>query len=257
MRESHSWIQSGLTLNQAGWRGPRIEATLVAAIYRFHPRFEPVRPPVWWGDTGTAPKRASAEGGDIMPVGDGIVLIGVGARTQPKAAVEIARGLFDAGAAHTVIAAQLPQSGIDEPLERYFTQCSPDVVTYRPDVVDRITCQELRRAPNGAEIAVHPRAGVHLLDVLSEALRAPTLNAIATGTDSHDDVAEQWDDGNGALALEPGVVIAFERNARTNKRLGQAGIEVIEVPGSELARLGVGAHGLCCPIVRDAVGRAG
>lgn len=252
MRESHSWIQPGMTLNQAGWRGPRSEAALVAAIYRFHPLFELAPPRVWWGDTDAAASRACAEGGDIMPLGSGVVLIGVGARTQANAALEIARGLFEGGAAHTVIAAQLPQPG-SETLECVFTQCAPDVVTYRPDVVDRISCQELRPAAHAGGIAVQTRAGVHLLDVLSEALRAPTLNAIATGTDSHDDATQPWDDGNGVLALQPGVVIAFERNTHSNQRLRQAGIEVIEVPGSELTRVGARAHALVCPIMRDAV----
>jgi arginine deiminase len=256
MRESHCWIQSGMTLNHAGRRGPRHEASLVAAVYRFHPRFETASPPVWWGDAGTAQHRASTEGGDIMLFGNGVVLIGVGARTQPRAALEIARALFEGGAARTVIAAQSPRSGDDAPLERYFTPCSPDVVTYRPDVVDRITCQELRRAAGGAGVAVQPRAGVHLLDVLSEALHAPTLHAIPSGADSHDDAGDAgnaWDDGNGALALAPGVVLAFERNAQTNRRLRQAGIEVIEVPGSEFARLGGALRSFCNPIVRDAV----
>lgn len=252
MRESHSWIQPGMTLNQAGWRGPRSEAALVAAIYRLHPRFEAAPPRIWWGDTDAAAHRACAEGGDIMPLGSGVVLIGVGACTQAHAALEIARGLFEGGAAHTVITAQLPQPG-RETLECVFTQCAPDVVTYRPDVVDRITCQELRPAAHAGGIAVQTRAGVHLLDVLSEALRAPTLNAIATGTDSHDDATQPWDDGNGVLALQPGVVIAFERNTHSNQRLRQAGIEVIEVPGSELTRVGARAHALVCPIMRDAV----
>ncbi len=252
MRESHSWIQTGITVHHAGWRGPRSEAPLAAAVYRFHPRFEAVPPPFWWGDGAAASKRTSAEGGDVMPLGNGVVLIGVGARTQPQAALEIARGLFEGGAAHTVIAAQLPQPG-SETLEKVFTQCAPDVVTYRPDVVDRISCQELRPDPHASGVAVHQRAGMHLLDVLSEVLHVPTLNSIATGTDAHDDMADPWDDGNGALALRPGVVVAFERNARTNARLRQAGIDVIEVPGCEFARLGAGIHALVCPIARDAV----
>jgi arginine deiminase len=254
LRESHSWIQSGVTLNQASWRGPRGESLLVAAIYRYHPRFGAAQPRIWWGDVTTPARRACAEGGDIMPLGHGVVLIGVGGRTQPQAAIEIARGLFEGGAAHTVIAAQLPCS-TNVPLDHFFTQCSPDVVTYRPDVVDRIACQELRPTSQPGGIGVHKRAGVHMLDVLSQALHTPTLNAIASGADfndSHDALAGPWDDGNGVLALAPGVVLAFERNVRTNRRLREAGIDVIEVPGSELARVGT-AHGLCCPIVRDAL----
>jgi arginine deiminase len=261
LRDSHSWVHAGTLINHASWRGPRSESLLVDAVYRFHPRFEPVRPRVWWGNgAAVGAARPSADGGDVMTLGKGVVLIGTGARTQPQAAVQIARALFEAGAAQTVIAAQLPRpgprSGPDmgpaDALERIFTQCSPDVVTYRPDVVDRIACQELRPGAHGTAVAVQARAGMHLLDLLSEVLGAPTLNAIATGADQHDDDDAPWDDGNGALALEPGVVLGFERNARTNRRLRQAGVEVIEVPGSELARVGASAHALCCPIAREA-----
>ncbi len=254
LRESHCWIQSGLALNFAGRHGTRPEALLVAAVYRFHPRFSAAQPRVWWGDADAPAPGGSAEGGDIMALGHGVVLIGTGARTQPHAALQIARGLFEDGAAHTVIAAQSARH--DEPgapLERYFTQCAPNVVTYRPDVVDHIRCQELRPAGNDGRIQVTPRDGVHLLDVLAQALGAPTFNAIVTACETHDGTGEPWDDGNGALALEPGVVIAFERNARTNKRLRGSGIEVIEVPGSELDRIGTGTRGLCCPIAREAV----
>lgn len=255
MRESHSWVHQGMTLNQAGWRGPRSEALLVAAVYRFHPRFESLPPRIWWGDFpgATGPDYARAEGGDIMPLGRGVVLIGTGVRTQAQAALQIAHSLFEGGAAQTVVVAQMPRLRGNEVLERVFTQCSPEVVTYRPDVVDHISCQEMRPGARGGAITVQPRAGMHLLDVLSEALGAPTLNAIATGADAPDDDTEPWDDGNGVLAVEPGVVIAFERNTRTNKRLRQAGLEVIEVPGDELARVGAATHALCCPIARDAV----
>jgi len=255
MRESHSWVQHGMTLNRAGWRGPRSEALLVAAVYRFHPRFKSLPPRIWWGDNpgSTQTPYACAEGGDIMPLGHGVVLIGTGVRTQAQAALQIAHSLFEGGAAQTVIAAQMPRLRGSEVLERVFTQCSPEVVTYRPDVVDSISCQEMRPGTRGGPITVQARAGVHLLDVLSEALGAPTLNAIATGADAGDLHAEPWDDGNGALALEPGVVLAFERNTRTNKRLRQAGVEVIEVPGDDLARVGAATHALCCPIAREAV----
>ncbi len=253
MRECNCWIQRGVTINLAGWRGQRSEALLMAAVYRFHPRFRHSELRVWWGDAGAPPALARAEGGDIVPLGQGVVLIGVGERTHSQAAVQIARALFDGGAAKTVIAAQLPREGWGVALNRVFTQCSPDVVTYRPDVVDRMTCQELRPAPHAAGIQVRARAGEHLLDVLSTILHTPTFNAIATGGDSHDGPPDPWDDGTGMLALEPGVVIGFDRNTRTNKRLRQAGIEVIEVPGGELGRCGAGTHSLCCPILRDAV----
>jgi len=45
---------------------------------------------------------------------------------------------------------------------------------------------------------------------------------------------QQWDSGNNLVALEPGVVIAYDRNIHTNTALRRAGIEVIEIVGAEL-----------------------
>lgn len=259
MRETSSWVQHGVALGRPNRAGPRRESMLLAAVYRFHPRFESNPPPLWWGDPAQA-ACGCAEGGDIMALGHSVVLIGVRDRTQPQAALQIARALFDGGVAKTVITAHWPRvasppTGGTRSLARLFTHCAPGVVTYNADVVDHMECRELRAAPHAAGVQVRSHVGRHLLDVLSEALDAPTFHAIPTGADDHAvaDGAESWDDGAGALALSPGVVLAFERNARTNQRLRQAGVEVIEIPGSELGRAGATVHGLCCPVARQAL----
>jgi arginine deiminase len=262
MRAAGSWVQHGVALGRPNRSGPRRESVLLAAVYRFHPRFASNPPPLWWGGPGQATACGCAEGGDIMALGPGVVLIGVGERTQPQAALQIARALFDGGVAKSVITAHWPRagsptSGGTRSLDRLFTQCAPDVVTYNADVVDHMECRELRAAPHATGVHVRSHAGRHLLDVLSEALGAPTFHAIPTGADDHAEVADgnadAWDDGAGVFALAPGVVLAFERNARTNQRLRQAGVEVIEIPGSELGRAGATVHGLCCPVVREAL----
>jgi arginine deiminase len=261
MREAGSWVQHGVALGRPNRPGPRREALLLAAVYRFHPRFAASPPPLWWGGPDQAAGCGCAEGGDIMALGHSVVLIGVGERTQPQAALQIARALFDGGVAKTVITAHWPRGGAlagagTRPLARVFTHCAPDVVTYNADVVDHMECRELRTSPQAAGVQVRAHAGRHLLDVLSEALDVPTFHAIPTGSDDHAAVesgAAAWDDGTGALAVAPGVVIGFERNTRTNQRLRQAGVEVVEIPGSELGRAGATAHALCCPIARRAL----
>jgi arginine deiminase len=252
-RDSNSWIGSGVALNSAWWPARRSEALLTAAVYRFHPRFRGAGLSFWRGDGPVDASLATVEGGDVMALGAGVVLIGLNQRTSARGAVELARALFSGGAARLVIAAQMPRSEAGLPLDAVFTQCAPDVVTYAPEVVDRIVCHELRPASQGRELHFHRHDGQHMLDVLSDALEVPAFNAIATGGDRFDRRLERWDDGNNLLALEPGVVIGYDRNTRTNRRLRQAGVEVIEIPGSELGRGRAGAHGMSCPISRDAV----
>jgi len=253
-RDCTTWIDGGVTLNRAWWPARCNEALLMAAVYRYHPRFNlEAGVKVWCGDAAGETSLATVRGGDVMNLGAGVVLIGLNQRTSARGAVQIARALFGGGAARLVIAAQMPRTDAALPLDAVFTQCATDVVTYAPEVVDRIVCHELRPAGQGMELRVHKHDGQHLLDVLSEALEVPALNAIPTGGDRFDCQRERWDDGNNLLALEPGVVIGYDRNTRTNRRLRQAGVEVIEIPGSELGRGRAGAHGMSCPISRDAV----
>jgi len=247
------WIGSGVCLNPLFWPVRRSETLLMAAVLRFHPRFENAGFKTWWGDPTADRGLATLEGGDVVRIGNGVVLVGMGERTSPQAVVQLAHTLLNDGAATTLIAAQLPRARAAMHLDTVFTQCAPDVVTYLPEVVDKISCHELRLPPHGQDLMLRSHAGKHLLDVLAESLEVQALRAIATAGDPFKAEREQWDDGNNVLALEPSVVIAYDRNVTTNKRLRRAGIEVIEIPGGELGRCHRGPHGMSCAIARDAV----
>jgi arginine deiminase len=256
-RDTTCWVGGGVSLNPLFWPARRGETLLMTAVYRFHPRFENAGFKTWWGDGVSDPGLATLEGGDVMMLGDGVVLVGMGERSSPQAVMQLAQALLTDGVATTVIAAQMPRSRAAMHLDTVFTQCAPSVVTYFPAVVDKIVCHELRLSTHatGTKHRLHLRshAGRHLLDLLAETLEVPTLRAIATGGDHFEAEREQWDDGNNVLALAPGVVVAYDRNVTTNKRLRAAGIEVLEIPGGELGRGRGGAHCMSCPLVRDAV----
>jgi arginine deiminase len=256
-RDTTCWVGSGVCLNPLLWPARRGETGLMAAIYQHHPRFANTGFKTWLGGGASNLGSSTLEGGDVMNMGEGVVLVGMGGRSSPQAVMQLAQVLLTEGVATTVIAAQMPRARAAVHLDTVFTPCAPEVVTYLAAVVDKVVCHEMRLSARSktAQAQLHLRShpGRHLLDVLAECLRVPTLRAIATGGDALKADCEQWDDGNNVLALAPNVVVAYDRNVTTNKHLRQAGIEVIEIPGGELSRSRSGPHAMACPIARDAV----
>lgn len=249
-RDTTCWVGAGVSLNPLYWPARRGETLLMAAIYRFHPRFDNAGFATWWGDPDTDHGLATLEGGDVMTLGAGLVLVGMGERTSPQAVMQLAQALLKGGAASAVVAAQMPRARATMHLDTVFTPCDRDVVTCFPEVLDQITCHELRASAHGAGLQLRAHPGKHLLDVIAEVQEAPRWRAVPTGGDHFAAEREQWDDGNNLLALAPGVVLGYDRNVTTNRKLRQAGIEVIEVPGGELGRGRGGAHCMSCPLAR-------
>ena len=250
-RDTSCWVYGGVSLNPMMKPARQRETNHLRAIYRWHPTFAGQDFIKYFGDEDLHYDNANIEGGDVLVIGKGAVLIGISERTTPQGVENLAASLFKTGQASQVIAIDLPKHRSCMHLDTVMTHMDVDTFSVYPEIItDKLDTWRLTAEPAG-QIQVEKLP--NYLTALESALDVDKLNIITTGGDNYEAEREQWNDANNVLTVKPGVVIGYERNVYTNEKYDKAGIEVLTIPGNELGRGRGGARCMSCPIERDGI----
>jgi len=252
-RDPTAWVGRGVVLSPMSKLARKPERRLWDTVYRHHPDFAGSGVPIWYGEGARDYFPATLEGGDVLVLSDQCVAIGISERTHPIAVENLASRLFEAGAAEWVLAVDLPKARGTMHLDTVMTVVDVDAVVLWPRMPQVVTAYRIEPTRTGSAPKMSVVEEPDLMRVLAAGLGVDKLRVVATGADELLADREQWDDGNNTLALRPGVVVAYERNVDTNRRLEEAGIEVLTISSYELPRGRGGPRCMSCPTIRDPI----
>lgn len=247
-RDTTCWIGHGVSINAMAYTARHRETLNYATIYKYHPLFKNSTFPIWFDGSNNIEPIATIEGGDILVANDKCVLIGVSQRTKPQTIETLARSLFNSSQFDRIIAVDINKKRSSMHLDTVMTMIDHDAFALAISP-SKIRAWSVMPSDNEDQLSVVEEK--NLFATLKQILGVSSLRLIAPGGDSFTRQREQWSDASNLLAIAPGKVLAYERNVESNKKLRNAGFDVLPIEGDELSRGRGGARCMSCPLERE------
>jgi arginine deiminase len=232
-RDPSIWIGQGVVVGEMARSVRRSESRLLQALYRLHPRFAGV--PSWMDDP------APVEGGDVLVAGHGRIVVGISPRTTAAGAARLATALLSRGVAREVLSVEVPR-GAGFHLDLVLSMVDRETFAVWAPVRHVLRAHRWQATSTGIAVAALPDPFRWL---------ARSSRVIEIGGGSSERHGRPWDRGINVLAVGPGLVVAYADNREANARLRAAGVNVIPVSGTALARGRGGPRCLTCPVARE------
>lgn len=247
-RDPFASIGNGVSLNCMYSRTRRRETIFGEYILKYHTEFAGQTP--FYYDRK---QPYSIEGGDILNISNKVLAVGISQRTTPEAIELLAQSIFadENSEIDTILAMDIPAMRAYMHLDTVFTQVDYDKFTIHPGILRTLRVFEVKKGEKTGELKVTEKAQT-LKNILKESLEVDNVTLIhCGGKDMIVSEREQWNDGSNTLCIEPGKVVVYDRNYVTNQILRDNGIEVLEMPSSELSRGRGGPRCMSMPLIRN------
>lgn len=252
-RDPMALTPGGIIFSSMKMEGRQREADLLRTIFENHPEFKDNVNKIYPVNGHDNPP--SIEGGDVIVLSHEAIAIGNSERTDEKAIYHAAKALLAEGSVQRVYEVHLPKKRQYMHLDTVFTVLDENLVLTYPDAMNSVFQTSLYTLKEIKDDKVHIRREVlneSLLKVLEREI--PHLEVLATADGNPDySMREQWFDGANVFAIGPRRVISYNRNVHTNRALREMGVEVLEIPSSELSRGLGGPRCMTMPLSRARV----
>ena len=244
-RDPFATIGTGVSLHKMHTATRNRETLFGKFIFEHHPRY---RTAPRWYDRGLT---SSLEGGDILVLSPQVLAVGISQRTEEDSIDTLAETVLSQSRTfRKVLAFDIPKSRSFMHLDTVFTMVDRDKFTVHPNILRSITVFVME-LDGDRKMTIRQEDG-RLEDILKEHLELDHVTLIPCGSGSEIDAArEQWSDGSNTLAIAPGEVVVYSRNAATNRSLEEAGIRLHTIPSAELSRGRGGPRCMSMPLWRE------